>query len=87
MTPTITHQQEIIEQIQNLTPEQQDKVLEFIEFLQYKIRKSETKSIVVEQPEKPMSFAEAAKEFIGCVEGGPGDLSSNKDYLRRIGKK
>lgn len=32
------------------------------------------------------SFAELAKDFIGCVDGGPPDLSYNKKYLKGFGK-
>lgn len=27
---------------------------------------------------------EAAQEFAGCVDGGSGDLSTNKNYLNRM---
>jgi excisionase family DNA binding protein len=36
----------------------------------------------------PMSFADVASEFIGSIKSGlPTDLSSNKDYLKNLGKK
>jgi len=50
--------------------------------LQFKAQKTE-----ISEKEKPISFSEAAEEYIGCVDGGPGDLASNKDYLRGIGSK
>ena len=31
------------------------------------------------------SFAELAREFIGCVDGGPRDLSFNKRHLKGFG--
>lgn len=34
---------------------------------------------------KKRSFLERAGSLIGCVEG-PGDLSSNKDYLKEYGR-
>jgi excisionase family DNA binding protein len=38
--------------------------------------------------QKPMSFADVAGEFIGSIKSGlPTDLSSNKDYLKELGKK
>jgi hypothetical protein len=49
--------------------------------LQFKAEKKELTE------EKTISFYEAAKEYIGCVDGGPGDLATNKDYLRGIGSK
>jgi hypothetical protein len=35
----------------------------------------------------PESFAALAKEFIGCVSGGPPDLSYNKKYMEGFGQK
>jgi hypothetical protein len=35
----------------------------------------------------PESVAALAKEFIGCVSGGPPDLSYNKKYLEGLGQK
>ena len=36
----------------------------------------------------PKSFADAANEFIGSIKSGlPTDLSSNKEYLKDLGKK
>lgn len=82
MTPATTHPQTILEKLQTLTPQQQQEVIDFIEFLQFKAQKTE-----ISEKEKPISFYEAAKEYIGCVDGGPGDLASNKDYLLGIGSK
>ncbi len=31
------------------------------------------------------SFAELARDFIGCVDGGPRDLSVNKQHLKGFG--
>ena len=72
----------IIEKLHALTPQQQQEIINFIEFLQFKAQKTE-----ISEKEKPISFSEAAEEYIGCVDGGPGDLASNKDYLRGIGSK
>ncbi|NCS76596.1 MAG: DUF2281 domain-containing protein [Microcystis aeruginosa K13-07] len=81
MTQATTHSQTILEKLQTLTPQQQQSVIDFIEFLQFKAEKKEITE------EEPISFYEAAKEYIGCVDGGPGDLATNKDYLRGIGSK
>ena len=32
------------------------------------------------------SFAELAREFVGCVKGAPPDLSYNKKYLKGLGR-
>ncbi|MCA2685846.1 MAG: DUF2281 domain-containing protein [Microcystis sp. M038S2] len=82
MTQATTHSQTILEKLQTLTPQQQQSVIDFIEFLQFKAEKTE-----ITEEEEPISFYEAAKEYIGCVDGGPGDLATNKDYLRGIGSK
>ena len=47
--------------------------------------KAQKKEITEEK--NTVSFYEAAKEYIGCVDGGLGDLATNKDYLRGIGSK
>ncbi|CCI15761.1 conserved hypothetical protein [Microcystis aeruginosa PCC 9807] len=47
--------------------------------------KAQKKEITEEK--NTVSFYEAAKEYIGSVDGGPGDLATNKDYLRGIGSK
>ena len=81
MISATTHSQTILEKLNALTPQQQQEVIDFIEFLQFKAEKKELTE------EKTISFYEAAKEYIGCVDGGPGDLATNKDYLRGIGSK
>ena len=82
MTQATTHSQIILDKLQTLSTEQQQEVIDFIEFLQFKAQKTE-----ISEEEKPISFYEATKEYIGCVDGGPGDLATNKDYLRGIGSK
>ena len=38
--------------------------------------------------QKPLSFADVAGKFIGSIKSGlPTDLSSNKEYLKNLGKK
>lgn len=42
-----------------------------------------------EQPaiaEEPMSFLSVAGDLIGCLEGLPPDLSTNKSYMEDFGK-
>jgi len=74
----------ILDHLEMLTIEQQDTVLEFIEFLRSKTQKQE-KQLVEEKP--PISAYEAAQEFAGSVDFGPGDLGTNKEYLKGMGKK
>ena len=78
MTQAIDREQTILEQIKGLTEQQQQEVLNFIEFLQFKAQKQDFQ----EEEKEPISAYEAAKEFIGCVESGIGDLSYNKKYLQ-----
>ncbi|MEH2282778.1 MAG: DUF2281 domain-containing protein [Nostoc sp.] len=69
------------EKMRSLPPEKQQEVLDFIEFLQSQIAQQNTN---IEQIE-PISFLEVAQEFAGCVDGGPGDLATNKQYLEGLG--
>ena len=85
MTLAINKKDMILENMYSLTLEQQDAVLEFIEFLRYKAQKEEEEQPGKENPS--MSAYEAAKEFAECVDFGPGDLATNKDYLKKMGSK
>ncbi|MEH2157686.1 DUF2281 domain-containing protein [Nostoc sp.] len=85
MTQAIDKEQMIIDEFKKLSPEKQQEVLNFIQFLQFKeIQKQEI--LEDKEGEKQISFLEAAKEFIGCVDGGPGDLATNKKYLEGFGR-
>ncbi|WP_017295440.1 hypothetical protein [Geminocystis herdmanii] len=88
MSQVITKENTILEEVNNLTDEQQDKVLEFIRFLQYqdsnKQNENNELNIIEEKSDKKdISFAEDAKEFIGCVEGAE-NLSQLKQKLKRV---
>ena len=76
MTQAITDEKTILEKLQTLTPQQQQSVIDFIEFLQFKAEKKE-----ITEEKNTVSFYEAAKEYIGCVDGGPGDLATNKEKM------
>lgn len=78
MTQTISKEDILLEKLRTLTTPQQEQILDFIEFLQSK----NEKKIESKTEEKPqMSAGEAAKQWAGCLDGGPGDLSYNKKYL------
>jgi len=54
-------------------------------------RKSTVSAVVreaIEQyaPSGGLSFAAAARAYIGSVDGGPGDLATNPKHLRGFGK-
>ena len=72
----------IIEKLHALTPQQQQEIINFIEFLQFKAQKTE-----ITEEEKQISAYESAKDLVGCVESGIGDLSYNKKYLESPAKK
>ena len=88
-----------IEQIQNdiqtLPAEAQDLLVDFIQLLKKRYPETKTKntdlSPASKSPLTPLnkggtgSFLEDAHEFIGCLEGGPGDLATNKKYLEGFG--
>ncbi|CCI15763.1 conserved hypothetical protein [Microcystis aeruginosa PCC 9807] len=82
MTQATTHSQTILEKLHTLTPQQQQEVIDFIEFLQFKAQKTE-----ITEEEEPISAYESAKDLVGCVESGIGDLSYNKKYLESPAKK
>ncbi len=69
------------EKMRSLPPEKQQEVLDFIEFLQSQLAQNHTK---IEQIE-PISFLEAAQQFVGCVDAGSGNLATNKQYLEGLG--
>ncbi|MEH2363889.1 DUF2281 domain-containing protein [Nostoc sp.] len=69
------------EKMRSLPPEKQQEVLDFIEFLQSQLAQQNTN---IEQIE-PISFLEAAQQFAGCVDAGPSDLATNKQYLEGLG--
>lgn len=72
----------ILEKLHTLTPQEQQAVINFIEFLQFQAQKKE-----ISQEEEPISAYEAAKDLVGCIESGIGDLSYNKKYLESPVKK
>ena len=84
MTLAINKKNVILDNLETLTVEQQDTVLEFIEFLRYQAQKQEEQKV---EEKQPISAYEAAQEFAGCVDFGPGDLATNKEYLKGMGKK
>ncbi|WGV23381.1 hypothetical protein [Halotia branconii] len=79
MTKAIGLEQIIAQKVLTLSKEQQQQVLDFVEFLQLK---SSTVKFRYHNG-TPMSALEAAGDLVGCVDSGPGDLSTNKEYLKR----
>lgn len=70
-----------VEKMQLLPPEKQQEVLDFIEFLQNKLSQQSPN----QEKQEPISFLTVAQNFAGCVDGGSGDLATNKKYLEGLG--
>jgi len=68
----------LLDKFRNLTSEQQQTILDFVEFMYRK------KTILPE--DKEVSAYDLAKEWAGSVESGIGELSTNKKYLQGFGK-
>jgi hypothetical protein len=68
----------LLDKFRNLTPEQQQTILDFVEFMDSKKTKL--------PEDRETSAYDLAKEWAGCVESKIGDLSTNKKYLQGFGK-
>ncbi|MFW6295836.1 MAG: DUF2281 domain-containing protein [Halothece sp.] len=71
----------ILDKINALTLQQQQEVIDFIEFLESK----NTKHKVNETP--TISAYELAKKWVGCVDSGLGDLSTNNIVENKLVRK
>ena len=74
-------EQAVLEKLRTLPTNKQQKVLDFVELMQKEAEREEISS----SEKTEVSFLDAAREFIGCVEG-PGDLSTNPKYMEGYGK-
>lgn len=72
-----------IQKIQQFSPEQKEEVIKFIEFIDFKSYQTQLNEL---PKEKPLSFTESAKDFIGCLDSDLEDLSHNPKYLEGFGK-
>ena len=79
---------EAIKQMNNLPTQQQQEVLNFIEFLTAKANAAPANKDFGEPiPSKPrISREETIKRYAGCLSGGPSDLSTNKAYMEGFGE-
>jgi hypothetical protein len=71
----------IIEKLEELPLDKQQEVLDFIKVIQSNV----TQPNVNKDEQESVSFLVAAQEFAGCVDGGPGDLATNKKHLEGLG--
>ena len=79
MKSVINLEETILHKIKDLSHKRQQQVLDFIEFLLQQDSPPEK----FQHPDgRPMSALEAAGDLVGSVDGGPGDLSTNKKYLQ-----
>ncbi len=76
-------EQLVIQKLQTLSPEKQQEVLDFVEFLQSKTLPEESSN---EQGNESASFLTLAQKWVGCVDA-PSDLSTNKKYLDGYGNE
>lgn len=74
----IIQENTLLDKFRNLTIEQQQTILEFVEFMGSKNPKL--------QENQEVSAYDLASYWVGCVESGIGDLSTNKKYLQGFGK-
>ncbi|MEI6328108.1 MAG: hypothetical protein WCP16_02660 [Pseudanabaena sp. ELA645] len=74
-----------ISKLKQLPQQQRSEVIDFIEFLEFKIRKlSQIDNSNLTKPSQ-ISFAEATKDFIGCLDSNLEDLSHNPEYMQGFG--
>ncbi|MEA5579438.1 hypothetical protein [Anabaena sp. UHCC 0451] len=75
-----------IAKIKKLPVEQRNEVIKFVEFLEFKAENIGLNAADENLPEKQVSFAEVAQEFIGCLDSNLEDLSYNSKYMEGFGK-
>ena len=76
--------QQVVQGIEGLPEANRQQILDFVEFLMAKHRQASGRSRS-DEGEEPKSFAETARDIIGMGEG-PGDLSTNPDYMEGYGQ-
>ena len=73
--------EQILQTVEALPTEDQQQVLDFVEFLWAKRQQAR----IAEAETTLRSFFQAARAAIGAGEG-PGDLSTNPDYMQGYGQ-
>ena len=76
--------QQVVQGIKGLPEAEQQQILDFVKFLIAKHQDFNGRSLS-DEGEEPKSFAETARDIIGMGEG-PGDLSTNPDYMEGYGQ-
>jgi Protein of unknown function (DUF2281) len=72
ITTELKFTNKLVELLKDLPIERQKEILDFAEFVAQKHQKESNNNL---------SFYDVAKEFIGSVDSGLKDLSTNKKYL------
>ena len=74
-------EQQLVQKLKLLPPDKQQEVLDFVEFLADRTINAEVNAV-----QKPtISALTLAQKWVGCVEEGPTDLSTNQKYLDELG--
>ena len=77
----MTKIEQLQKEIKELPEEMQELLVDFIQILKKRYQEEP------DEIEESTSFLKDAAEFAGCLEGGPGDLATNKKYLEEFGKE
>jgi len=75
-------EEKILETLKTFPPDKQQEVLNFMESLRSNIPAVEIK---IQESKPSISALELAEKWAGCLDGGPDDLSSNKQHLEGYG--
>lgn len=73
-------EERVLDHLRTLTTAQQKEVLNFILFL------NQQQQNTIAQNTEPNTFIAAAQRYVGCLEGGPPDLSTNTKYMEGLGE-
>jgi hypothetical protein len=73
-------EEQVLNNLRTLTNAQQQEVLNFILFLNQQRQNS------IAQDTDSSTFIAAAQRYVGCLEGGPSDLSTNPKYMEGFGE-
>lgn len=76
-------EQIVIEKLRVLSPEKQQEVLDFVEFLEGKAKRQQ---LPTTSRWRGVSALEAAQSVMGIVGEGPPDLSTNPRYMDGFGE-
>jgi uncharacterized membrane protein YgcG len=73
-------EEQVLDNLRTLTNAQQQEVLNFILFLNQQRQRN------IAQTTDSSTFITAAQRYVGCLEGGPSDLSTNPKYMEGFGE-